>query len=325
MDKTFFRKDGKVDLRRIGKKEIDFDIMVEMLNEVSSYVGSDVKISDYDLEKHTFKMSGSTTIQDRTKMRTAWVSQEWDIKEYLRYARQYEEQFRRLEKSKERLSITSHQLQPLSDILLERSDGINKTKGLKNALATINKILKRDGTTGRNRLEEASYNRMKSLEMRYKAFDNPLAMMKYVDKKFNPGKYMYKNGKFKSKRLEIEFYLKFEGTLQEEDYDGSLPPGSEAELATRMYEKFVPEDMTRKEWMSTLSEEELVDTIRQIEQENIKELTQAYIDGTITDEEISQLNTRLSQYTEDFKYKVEKSDNEEEFLNYVVDSLDKKR
>lgn len=307
----------KVDLRRLGKKEISYELMAEIVNEIETLTNDNVRISRFNRENHTFTLTGTTTLYDKFNSQMK-VSDNWKIKDYIKLLRAYDKKYKQVTRERERLLLPTHDIIKPEELIVRKSKGQAKIRGLENALETATKIMTKDKITGRNRLEETFTNYDRLIKARYQAYDNPLAIMKVDDPKFNIKDYQWGTGRFKSKKKEREFYRKFAKALQEENFIDSLPPGSEAELVTNIYESFVPMDMTSREYLSSITDEELVRIIREVEDERTLSLIEDYRERNIEEDDMSNLLTLLTQYSEEFDYKLGQED---DFLKDVEKKL----
>ena len=177
-------------------------------------------------------------------------SEEWSVREYIKKARQYDKLKTRVDKFRGTNDMESYDYEELYELPMKKSKAINKrivNYGLDNRIETLKKVLKRDPTTRRNKLEEATFNRIEAMRTKHESFGNVDEILKQagIDKK----DYMNSKGKFKSKAKEREYLKKFSEVIDDEDYTDS------GEFYGWVYENYVANEkgMTTKNFLSELS------------------------------------------------------------------------
>lgn len=306
----YLSKSGNVDLRKIGKRKINDDLMMSIEYEI--------------LVRNKNKIS--IVIDPETQVLTIWgqdkdgrkLTEKYGVKEYLKLSRRYERRFKHVERERNRLGITTHELPNIYNVIAKQSVG-SKIKGLTNVIKTADKLVRKEEQfQGRTRLQETAINERRLLKARYEAFDNPLAMIKEAHPNFDYKKYYTKTGRFRSKRLETEFYRLFANTIKDEDNVGSPPPGSTAELITDIYERFVPSEMTSKQYLDSLSDIELKNIVKEVQEERLMYNIERRLGGEeMTESEGRYLSRQLSQYKVEF----ETIEEEEELASEVYRKL----
>lgn len=306
----YWSKSGNVDLRKIGKGKLSDELMMSIEYEI--LVRNENKISIViDPETQVLKMWG----KDEQGMK---LSEQYDVKEYLKLSRKYERRFKQVERERDRLGLTTHELPEIYNVIAKESMG-NKVKGLKNIIKTADKLVRKEEKfQGRTRLQESAFNERRLLKARYEAFDNPLAMIKEAYPNFDYTKYYTKTGRFRSKKLETEFYRLFANTIKDEDNVGSPPPGSTAELISDIYETFVPSEMTSKQYLDSLSDIELKNIVKEVQEERLMYNIERKLGREeMTESEERYLSKQLSQYKVEF----ETIEEEEELASEVYRKL----
>lgn len=290
----YWSKSGNVDLRKIGKGKLSDELMMSIEYEI--LVRNENKISIViDPDTQVLKMWG----KDEQGMK---LNEQYNVKEYLKLSRKYEQRFKQVERERNRLGLTTHELPNIYNVIAKESMG-NKVKGLKNIIKTADKLVRKEEVfQGRTRLQETAINERRLLKARYEAFDNPIGMIKEAYPDFNAGKYMTRTGRFRSKKLETEFYRLFANTIKDEDNTGSPPPGSVAELMTDIYEKFVPMEMTSKQYLASLSDIELKNVVKTVQEEKLMYNIERKLGREeMTESEERYLSRQLSQYKVEFE------------------------
>lgn len=306
----YLSKSGNVDLRKIGKGTINYDLMMSIEYEILRRNKSKVSLV-IDPETHTMTLWG-----EDTKGRK--LSEEYNVKEYLKLSRDYEKTYTRVQRDRDKYDIKTHKLPEIHNVIAKKSVA-KDIKGLTNIIASAKKMVRReDNLGGRTRLEETGLNTLRLLKARHDAFDNPLAMIKEAYPNFEASKYMTRTGRFRSKKLEREYYKLFARTIQDEDMVGSPPPGSEAEIITDIYGIFVPPGQTSKQYLQSLSDIELKNVVKVVQDERLMYNIERRLGGEeMTEGEERYLSRQLSQYRVQFEHIEE----EEEFLNAVFTNL----
>lgn len=306
----YLSKSGNVDLRKIGKRKINDDLMMSIEYEI--------------LVRNKNKIS--IVIDPETQVLTIWgqdkegrkLSEKYGVKEYLKLSRRYERRFKQVERERNRLGITTHELPDIYNVIAKQSVG-SEIKGLTNIIKTADKLVRKEEQfQGRTRLQETGLNKLRLLKARHDAFDNPLAMIKEAHPNFKVSKYMTRTGRFRSKKLEREYYKLFARTIQDEDMVGSPPPGSEAEIITDIYSRFVPPEMTSKQYLASLSDIELKNIVKEVQEERLMYNIERRLGGEeMTESEGRYLSRQLSQYKVEF----ETIEEEEELASEVYRKL----
>lgn len=306
----YLSKSGNVDLRKIGRRRINEDLMMSIEYEILRRNKSQVSIV-IDPETHSMTLWGEDT-QGRK------LSEQYGVKEYLKLSRDYEKTYTRVQRDRDKYDIKTHKLPEIHNVIAKKSVA-KDIKGLTNVIASAKKMIRREANLGgRTRLEETGLNTLRLLKARHDAFDNPLAMIKEAHPNFEVSKYMTRTGRFRSKKLEREYYKLFARTIQDEDMVGSPPPGSEAEIITDIYGKFVPPEMTSKQYLASLSDIELKNIVKEVQEERLMYNIERRLGGEeMTETEERYLSRQLSQY----KIEFETIEEEEELASEVYRKL----
>lgn len=271
-------KNYQVDLRKLRGKNLSQELMKEAYGEIYEMNSGRVELSVGD------DISKVTITGKDSKGRLS--SEEWSVREYIKKARQYDKLKTRVDKLRGKNDIESYDYEELYELPMKKSKAINKrivNYGLENRVETLKKVLKRDPTTKRNKLEEATFNRIEAMRTKHESFGNVDEILKQagIDKK----DYMNSKGKFKSKAKEREYLKKFSEAIDDEDYTDS------GEFYGWVYENYVANEkgMTTKNFMGALSKDEQHQLYKEFYEEQFEYRIDRAVEEERPEEEIEKL------------------------------------
>lgn len=246
----------KADLRQIGKKELSLDIQKEVLGEVNELTQGKLLGIQINPKDKTILLKGKEN---------GIIKQEtWDIKEYLKTARQYVNKTVAINKIKERYGIEdSYQYEELSQLIMKKSKSINRAiidRGLQNRLETLKKVLRKNKDTGEIPLIRAGKNLQEQLEIKYQAYENADDYVRAAGE--NVSKYKTENGKFRSQKLRREYLKLFNEATDDQDFSWS-------EFAEYIFNNYIDQDsgITTRTFWKGLSKDEQVEIMKEYRQE----------------------------------------------------------
>lgn len=244
----------KIDLRKIGKKEISPELLTIAEQEIKS-------LNKDSLLEVSLTSYGELYLLGKDKNGVV-RSSEWDLKDYLKHARKYDKLKDRLDKERRKYGLENYAYEELYQLSQEESYSVSGKlifAGLKNRVKTLTKILKRDKETKMNKIETTQANLEQLRKLKFEAFDSGEEYAKLanidIDKyKITKGK---NKGKFRSKKLEKEFYKEFSERTMDEDYDKS---GEFGDFFGDVWLNYVDDlsGETTKEYWSKLTQEERI-------------------------------------------------------------------
>jgi hypothetical protein len=195
-------------------------------------------------------------------------SDKWELREYIKTARQYRKVFDRLEREKAKYGVTdSYNYERLDELVMKSSRTVNGrlvARGLTNRIETIKKVLTKDKETGLSKLEQTQRNLMELRKLKYESYDDPDSYMKRAG--LDISKFKKKNGEFRSKKAEREYLKLFSQTTVDEDYENS---GEFADFFGFVFDNYV--DIESKETTKSVWNSKTKDEQREIMREYIRE------------------------------------------------------
>ena len=272
----------KVDLRKVPKGNSDRWLTPEQATAIQQEILSyGVGIEIMELDSKTIYLKGYDNKGHE-------ITSEVDARDYLSSARKISRMSKRVEKYREKYDIDSYGTIPLDQLIYRETADKQGIKGYKNYESTLNKILKRDSETKRNRLEEAEYNRDELRKVKFAAYDNVDELLEKADSNYKRSDYYKRNGEFKSEKKRKELMRKFAHEVTE-DYD------TDSEYYGWLYDKY------GKTWRRVLTEQtqgEQIDDYVEFAQEKLTEIkdmegAEERYNYEIDDEDIEKMLTSL--------------------------------
>lgn len=272
----------KVDLRKVPKGNSDRWLTPEQATAIQQEILSyGVGIEIMELDSKTIYLKGYDNKGHE-------ITSEVDARDYLSSARKISRMSKRVEKYREKFDIDSYGTIPLDQLIYRETADKQGIKGYKNYESTLNKILKRDSETKRNRLEEAEYNRDELRKVKFAAYDNVDELLEKADPNYKRSDYYKKNGEFKSEKKRKELMRKFAHEVTE-DYD------TDSEYYGWLYEKY------GKNWRRVLTKQthgEQIGDYVEFAQEKLSEIkdlegAEERYNYEIDDEDIEKMLTSL--------------------------------
>lgn len=272
----------KVDLRKVPKGNSDRWLTPEQATAIQQEILSyGVGIEIMELDSKTIYLKGYDNKGHE-------ITSEVDARDYLSSARKISRMSKRVEKYREKFDIDSYGTIPLDQLIYRETADKQGIKGYKNYESTLNKILKRDSETKRNRIEEAEYNRDELRKVKFAAYDNVDELLEKADSNYKRSDYYKRNGEFKSEKKRKELMRKFAHEVTE-DYD------TDSEYYGWLYDKY------GKTWRRVLTEQtqgEHIDDYVEFAQEKLSEIkdmegAEERYNYEIDDEDIEKMLTSL--------------------------------
>lgn len=272
----------KVDLRKVPKGNSDRWLTPEQATAIQQEILSyGVGIEIMELDSKTIYLKGYDNKGHE-------ITSEVDARDYLSSARKISRMSKRVEKYREKFDIDSYGTIPLDQLIYKETADKQGIKGYKNYESTLNKILKRDSETKRNRVEEAEYNRDELRKVKFAAYDNVDELLEKADSNYKRSDYYKKNGEFKSEKKRKELMRKFAHEVTE-DYD------TDSEYYGWLHDKY------GKTWRRVLTEQtqgEQIDDYVEFAQEKLSEIkdmegAEERYNYEIDDEDIEKMLTSL--------------------------------
>jgi hypothetical protein len=241
----------KADLRQIGKKDLSSELQSEVFGEINELTQGkllDIKINPKD-----------KTVLIKGKEGDIIKQETWDIKEYLKIARQYVNKTVTINKIRETYGIEdAYQYEELGHLIMKKSKSINRKvvdRGLENRLETLKKVLRKDKDTGEIPLIRAGKNLQEQLEIKYQAYENADDYINAAGE--DVSKYKNKKGQFRSQKLRREYLKLFNEATDDQDFSWS-------EFAEYIFNNYIDQDsgITTRTFWKGLSKDEQVEIMK---------------------------------------------------------------